>query len=265
VTSRRGETRLSTIFVLPADADLPVELRVSTDWREKGRLLRFAYPLHADSFEYEVPGGWQARPDVGHEVPGLRWVRAVGLEQTVAFVNDAKYSYAARDGVLYLTALRSPVFSHHDPVKLRDDAFLRYMDQGPTSFVLRIRSAPAISRREVHVLADDLTKPPVVTTHVARHGTGAHAGTWLDVEVTGNVAACTLKTAEDGDHVILRALELDGAPGQIGHAGRTATVHPRRIATLRLDESGVTTLNGLESGGKAPSPSIRNHVEISDG
>ncbi len=246
VTSRCGETRLSTIVVVPGDANLPVELRVDVDWREKGRLLRFAYPLAAGSFEYEVPSGWQARPDVGHEVPGLRWVRAVGPDRTVVLANDAKYSYAAKDGVLYLTALRSPVFSHHDPVKLRDEAFLRYMDQGPSSFVLRLRSAPAISRREAHLMADALTKPPVVTTHVARHGTRPHAGAWLEVDPTANVVVTTLKTAEDGDAPILRALELDGTPGRLGHGQSAARLDPRRIATLRVGDDGLRPTNGLE-------------------
>jgi alpha-mannosidase len=262
VTGRCGESRVSTVVVLPGDAVLPVELRVTVDWREKGKLLRFAYPLGSERFEYEVPAGWQARPDVGHEVPGLRWVRAVGPEQTVAMVNDAKYSYAAREGVLDLTALRSPVFSHHDPVALREDAFLRYMDQGVSSFVVRLRSGAEISRREVQVMADELTKPPVVTTHVARHGAGAHVGTWLDLGVGENVVVTTLKTAEDTDDVIVRALELKTAEdtddvivraleldGRAWRVGGVA-LHPRRIATLRLRGDELSATDGLESGGQ---------------
>ena len=247
VTSSRGETRFSTIIVLPNDADLPVELRVTLDWREKGKVFRLAYPLTADTFEYEVPAGWQARPDIGHEVPGLRWVRAVGRAQTVVIANDAKYSYAAKDGVLYITAIRSPVFSHHDPIKLRDDAFLRYMDQGPRSFTLRIHSDAKISRRKAHVMADGLTKPPVVTTHVARHGTGAHAGTWLDIGASDDTVITTVKTAEDTDDVIVRALELDGTPGQLTSGGVVMGVDPRRLATFRLSRRGMSGSDGLES------------------
>ena len=247
VTSRRGETRFATVIVLPHDADLPVELRVTLDWREKGKLFRLAYPLAAETFEYEVPAGWQARPDVGHEVPGLRWVRAVGRDQTVVIANDAKYSYAAKDGVLYITAIRSPVFSHHEPIKLRDDAFLRYMDQGPRSFILRIYGDATVSRRAAYVIADNLTKPPVVTTHVARQGTGDHAGTWLEVDASDDAVITTIKTAEDTDDVIVRVLELDGSLGQLTSVDASTSLAPRRLATFRLRHHAVASSDGLES------------------
>jgi alpha-mannosidase len=120
------------------------------------------------------------------------------------------------------------------------------MDQGVSSFVVRLRSGAEISRREVQVMADELTKPPVVTTHVARHGAGAHVGTWLDLGVGENVVVTTLKTAEDTDDVIVRALELDGRPGQVGGVA----LHPRRIATLRLRGDELLATDGLESGGQ---------------
>ena len=247
VAASRGTTRFSTIIVLPGDADLPVELRVTLDWREKGRLFRLAYPLAADSFEYEVPGGWQARPDVGHEVPGLRWVRATGPDQTVVIANDAKYSYAAKDGTLYITAVRSPVFSHHEPVELRDDAYLRFMDQGPQSFTIRILGEEEISRRQAQTLADALTKPPIVTTHVARNGTADHAGVWLDLSAGETTAITTIKTAEDTDDIIVRAQELDGESGELGHGDNRLPIRARSILSARLSDGTLTETDGLEA------------------
>lgn len=246
VKSLCGESRFTTVIVVPNDADLPVELRVTIDWREKGKLFRLAYPLAAETFEYEVPAGWQARPDVGHEVPGLRWVRAVGPEQTVVIANDAKYSYAAKDGTLFITALRSPVFSHHEPIELRDDAYLRYMDQGPRSFTLRIFGDASVSRREAFGIADALIRPVVVTTHVARHGTGAHAGSWLDVAASEDAVVTTIKTAEDSDDLIVRALELDGETGTLSHGDQRLPLPPRRIVTARLAGDRLSQSDGLE-------------------
>lgn len=246
VAASRGRTRFSTLIVLPADAALPVELRVTLDWQEQGKLFRLVYPLAAEGFEYEVPAGWQARPDVGHEVPALRWVRATGGGRTTVIANDAKYSYAAKDGTLYITAVRSPVFSHHEPIELKDGAYLRYMDQGPRSFTLRIRSGASIRRGEAMAMADALTKPLVVTTHVARHGKAPHTGAWLNVKASGTAAVTTIKTAEDSDDVIVRAIELDGETGSINQGGNSVSIKPRGIASVRLGKGGLSETDGLE-------------------
>lgn len=247
VVAGRGPTTMTTVIVLPNDADLPVELRVTLDWREKARLFRLAYPLAADSFEYEVPAGWQARPDVGREVPGLRWVRAVGPEQTVVVANDAKYSYAAKDGTLYVTVVRSPVFAHHDPVECRDGAHLRYMDQGPQSFTLRLYGDRRISRRQAQTMADNLTKPPIVTTHVARHGTADHAGAWLDLKTSNTAVVTAIKTAEDADDVIVRVSELDGEAALLSYGGVSIPIRRRGIASARLSGGRLTETDGLET------------------
>jgi alpha-mannosidase len=115
----------------------------------------------------------------------------------VVIANDAKYSYAAKDGTLFITAVRSPVFSHHEPIKLREDAYLRYMDQGPRTFTIRVCGDSEVTRRQAHVMSDNLTKPPLVTTHVTRHGTCPHAGTWLGIDADEHTVVSTIKTAED--------------------------------------------------------------------
>ena len=77
VITTASASRFSTIIILPADPDLPVDLRVDLDWHEKHKLLRIAYPLAGSRFEYEIAAGWVERPDDGREVCGQRWVRAV--------------------------------------------------------------------------------------------------------------------------------------------------------------------------------------------
>jgi len=242
----RGATRMSTVIALPSDSDLPVELQVSLDWQEKGRMFRLAYPLGTDRFEYEVPAGWVARPDVGHEVPGLRWVRASASDQTVVIANDAKYSYAAKDGTLYITAVRSPVFSHHEPVILQEDAYLRYMDLGPQNFTIRIFGDTDISRRQAQIMADSLTKRPIVTTHVARNGTHDHTGAWLKLHIDNSAVITSIKTAEETDDVIVRALELDGNSASLDNGAIAITVRPFAIATARLSADKLSGTDGLE-------------------
>ena len=240
-----GASRFATIVVLPQDADLPVDLSVTIDWRERQKLFRIAYPLAGARFEYEIAAGWTERPDDGREVSGQRWVRAVRAGANVTVVNDAKYSYAARDGVLYITALRSPVYSHHDPVKLQEGAVYRYLDQGEHRFTVRIDADGGATRQDAMRLADDLLNPPVSTPQVARGGRAAPLGQWLKA-ATRHGAVTALKLAEESDALILRAIELDGAPDALRVAGAEVAIRPRGIVAAALSAEGMKALDGLE-------------------
>ncbi|MCP8885139.1 hypothetical protein NIM87_16640 [Devosia sp. XJ19-1] len=245
VRASHGASRLVTTIILPVDAALPVELRVALDWREQRKLLRLAYPLGGTGFEYEVAGGWDSRPDTGREVPGQRWVRVSAPGHDVTLVNDAKYSYAALEGTLYITAVRAPIFAHHDPIPAEDGARYRHMDQGEQVFSILLQSGASVSRQDAAALAERLNKPVVTTPHVSRGGTGAHAGSWLAVHAQGGMVT-TLKGAEDGGGLIARAFDLSGDGATIMLAGETAQVAPRSIATLRLADELLVQCDGLE-------------------
>ena len=245
VVTRAGSSRFSTIVVLPADPDLPVDLRVTLDWQEKQKLLRIAYPLAGSRFEYEIAAGWVERPDDGREVSGQRWVRAARRDAIVAIINDAKYSYAASNGTLYVTAVRSPVYAHHEPVVLQPGALYRYQDQGEQAFTIRIAVGPTVTRKEAVRLSSELLCPPVATPHVSRGGRAPHRGQWMNIDgATSSVIA--LKQAEDGQATVVRAIELDGAPDTLIVDGQRLTVEPRGIVTARLADGSITECNGLE-------------------
>jgi alpha-mannosidase len=245
VTASHGASRLVTTIILPVDGAQPVELRVALDWREQRKLLRLAYPLGGKGFEYEVAGGWDSRPDTGREVPGQRWVRVSAEGHEVTVVNDAKYSYAALDGTLYLTAVRAPIFAHHDPIPAETGARYRYMDQGEQVFSILLQSGASVSRQDAAALAERLNKPVVTTPHVSRGGTGAHSGSWLAVTAQGGMVT-TLKGAENGGGLIARVLDLSADGMTITLAGETAEVAPRSIATLRLADNRLVQCDGLE-------------------
>ncbi|MHA6298787.1 glycoside hydrolase family 38 N-terminal domain-containing protein [Devosia sp. CAU 1758] len=252
-TAVHGLSMFTTLIVLPTDPALPVELRVTLDWREQRKLLRLAYPLGGKRFEYEVPGGWESRPDTGREVPGQRWVRVAAKGHDVAVINDAKYSYAADDGTLYITAVRAPIFAHHDPIPAEDGARYRYMDQGEQSFTILLHAAPEVSRLDAATLAERLNKPVVTTPHVSRGGAGDHNGQWLRVESKGGMVTA-LKGAEDSDGLIMRALDLSGVLATVGIGRDHIELAPREISTLRLRKDGLYSCDGLE---RQPSPNNR--------
>jgi alpha-mannosidase len=195
--------------------------------------------------ECEVPGGWQERRMDGAEVPALRWIRTTGGGRETALVNDAKYSFAGRDGTVYVTAVRSPAFAHHDPIPIEEGARYRFMDQGEQAFTFVIATGAQVSRKQAVTLAETLNKPPVVTPHVARGGTGAPRGQWLTVAAEG-AHVSTLKGAEDGYGAVLRLCELGGTGSEAVIDGLPVALSPRRLSTLGLTNGGIVPLDGLE-------------------
>jgi alpha-mannosidase len=160
-------------------------------------------------------------------------------------VNDAKYSYAAQDGTLFITAVRSPVFAHHDPITLQSDARYRWMDQGEQRFTIHIHAGSDLSRRDAHRLADALLRPPLVTPHVSRGGDRPWCGQFLCAR-SATSSLTLAKLAEDSDALVLRGVELEGHTDQL-RVGRAAIdIPPRGIVTALVRPNEVVATDGLE-------------------
>ncbi len=251
VRARIGGSLIVSTYSLYDDPMLPLEIRVQIDWHEKNRLLRLRYPVSfsAPTFRYEVPAGSMERPADGREWPGQRWVLLSDQSgYGLALANDAKYSYAALDNALYITALRSPVYAHHEPYVLQPENEYLYTDQGEQEFTLRLRAGSEINATAAHRLADDLLRPPVATPHVSRSGRGPYQASLLPL-ITDSSLVTWLKGAEDGKGIVIRLLEVEGrsdtvvlAPENQRHA-----LGPYDIITLRNDGTkGWRETNGLE-------------------
>ena len=251
VIARAGASTVTSTYLLYDDPRLPLEIRVTVDWHGRHQLLRLCYPtaLPEPVFRYEVPYGSTEREANGREYPGQRWALVAGNDgYGIALANDAKYSYAAAGGALYITALRSPIYAHHDPMKLDPAGEYPFVDQGEQSFNIKILAGPAIGASAAHSLADDLLRRPVATPHVARGGTGAQCAGLLELQ-TGSSSAVWLKTAEDGESPILRLLELEGTADTVTLAPSAEQhgVPAYGLVTLRRDTQGHWhPVNGLE-------------------
>ena len=101
--------------------DDAVEWRVLLDWREPARMLklRVPTPLRDGVTTYEVSYAALVRPQDGAEEPGQHWldVTAVDGSAGLAVLNDGKYGFDVVDGSIGVTAVRSPIYAHHDPAE----------------------------------------------------------------------------------------------------------------------------------------------------
>ncbi|GAA4424594.1 alpha-mannosidase [Georgenia halophila] len=127
-----------------------LEVRVTLDWRERSHLLKMRFPtaLEQPTATYEVPFGSIERPVDGAEEPAQSWVDLTGTlpgrdadaTAGLAVVTETKHGYDVspadeRSGAsIGVTAVRSPVYSWHDPRLLDPDGIYAYQDQGIQSF-----------------------------------------------------------------------------------------------------------------------------------
>jgi alpha-mannosidase len=218
VETEIGRSELVEDYVLSA-GDRAVEVRVLLDWREKARLLKLRYPTRLTDTRavYEIPYGTIERPANGEEEPGQRWVEVNGRLQDadgmygLAVLNDAKYGFDVHEGDVAVTAVRSPIYAHHDPTVPRAEIRYGFQDQGFQRFTLALlphRGAPAdagVTRR-----AYELNQRATVLLE------SHHAGTLPQVASHGSVegdavALGALKLAEDGSgDVVVRAVDVSG-------------------------------------------------------
>ena len=246
VESRYGESELVEDFVVSA-ASPTIEIRVILDWREHAKLLklRFRTQLRDTVAAYEIPYGVVDRPPNGEEEPGQRWVDASGeLDGSGRFglsvLNDAKYGFDVIDGDVGVTAVRSPIYAHHEPATPRTDTRYAYQDQGIQRFTLGLLPhrggwADAGVAREALVI----NQRPIVLLESFHDGPLPQTGSFVAIEPEAVVAGA-IKLAEDGDDLVVRAVETAGraAPARIVLPawGREVTfdIAPFEIRTFRI-------------------------------
>jgi alpha-mannosidase len=201
----RGSRIVQTYKLLSSSRRLDIETRA--EWHERQVLLRALFPLAVRSHEatFETMYGAVKRPthrntswdEVRFEVCAHRFADLSEPGYGVALLNDGKYGYSARDNVLGVSLLRSPLYP--DPLA----------DEGEHHFTYSLFPHPggwtgAGVAREAFALNSPLVA--VEGDGVPEFGLVAARGVEL--------ALGSLKRAEDGRGVILRLYEPHGARGE---------------------------------------------------
>ncbi|GGK75017.1 alpha-mannosidase [Mangrovihabitans endophyticus] len=222
-----GRSRVVEEFLLGHRADA-VEVRVTIDWREEAHLLKLCFPtaLADPVARYEVPFGSIERPVDGRENPGQSWVdltgTVAGRPAGLTVVNNAKHGYDTSPGTpgaegpsIGITAVRSPVYSWHDPRRLDPDGFYSYQDQGIQSFrYLMVPHAGDWRQADPHRRAAELGAPVRAMLESFHPGALPARQSYLD-DGGGPVTVTAVKGHEDGGDspdLVVRAAETTGRP-----------------------------------------------------
>lgn len=239
VVSRYNDSTLTQYFSLTSGSE-KLEVKAYADWHEKYKMLKLAWPMAVENPKayYEIPFGVIERPADGEEEPGLMWTAVKGSNGGFALVNNNTYSSSVKDGTIYQTVLRSPIYGDHGGPRTEESEFT---SQGRFDFAYTLMPAGdswSNVTREGKMLNKPLTNI-IETWHGGKLSDAPYAGLVID---RTNVMLSALKYSEDGTGLIVRVYETAGeeceftASGDVLPMELKAKITPWSVQTYYLAE-----------------------------
>lgn len=217
--TRYGDSEAVTEYTLYREIDhINCDLRLN--WHQRYQMLKLSFEtlIQHGLSTYDVPYGYQERTPNGGEEPGQQWFDLTGdisgIPYGLAILNDCKYGFDVRDGVMRISLLRSPAYAHHDNGRFDSSACWPIMDQGEQR--IRLSLIPhAGDWREAGVVkrAWELNAPPMVHPESSHPGGHALQAGLLGTEAH-NVLLSVIKCSEDGEDIVIRGYETAGRPAK---------------------------------------------------
>jgi alpha-mannosidase len=254
----RGWGSSTLVEELILDHDSPVlRVNVTLDWREHAHLLKLRFPTNIEGARptYDIPFGFLERPLDGAEEPAQSWVDLTGSSNgsaaglTVITTNKHGFDVSpGREPSVGVTAVRSPVYSWHDPRLLDPEGIYSYQDQGTQRFSYELVPHTGDWRIADPARRSALLGSPVRAMLESSHGGNLPAMHSFASDTAGAVMVTALKGSEDAvdasgtgsADLIVRAVETRGeqAEGRIELpvVGRVveASFGPSQIRTFRV-------------------------------
>jgi len=185
-----------------------IDIHTNVDWKKPSPgnnqcpMLKeaFATGMKSGKATFEVPFGGIERLTNGSEVPGQKWIDLSLPNYGVSLLNDCKYGFSVKDGVMHVTLIRS---THNpDPTP----------EEGPHEWTLSIYPHKGDWRAAGTVRKGYELNEPLIARVAAPHpGSLSSAQSFLSISKP-NIIATAFKKAEDDNSYILRFYETNGSP-----------------------------------------------------
>ncbi|MBV5313092.1 MAG: alpha-mannosidase [Prolixibacteraceae bacterium] len=251
VVASYGDSKLTIDWTLYAGSK-NLEAKVTLDWHEHLKMLKFSFPVNVESpvATYETPYGHIVREANGNEDPGQRWIDVTGKRSGSNFgltvMNDAKYGYNILGNDMRISVARAAVFAHHNPKVLDLKNEYMWMDQGIQTFrMLLVPHQESWQESNIIRLAEEFSAPPLSIYQGIHGGSLPKSDSLLSID-SPNVVVSAIKNAETGDDLIIRCVESAGKAASVtidlGFSDRkwSGSFTPCEIKTLRVNKkSGV--------------------------
>ncbi len=181
------------------------------DWHEKRQLLKIFFPLNFeyDNAQFDIQFGNLTRSmkpsnsfeEAKFEVCCQKWVDMSNDKLGLAVLNDCKYGYGIKDGVLSLTVLKSESYPYEDAsMEVTTFTYSLYPHKYNYQRSKVIEEAYAVNRPllYIHIDKNSLTKPTLESQK-----------SFFELEGDG-VYLETIKKAEEGEGFVCRLYEGHG-------------------------------------------------------
>lgn len=225
-----GASRLDLSFSLYRRR-AAVDVSARLFWNERSARLKMVLPVNATGAEYEVPGGTVRRGELG-EVPGGRWVRALGVP--FGFASNALYCFDLTNGALRATLVRATRYANDVETGPKEELWRPATDVGEHRFNFVLTPGG----KALPLIASELEMPPLIVTSAAHSGELPRVGS-LATLVSEGFKLLAIRSAGKGKGWTLRLQETAGKGGRpvVKWLGRKVIldhVGKHQIATRRI-------------------------------
>jgi alpha-mannosidase len=259
VRSSYGSSTLTIDWLLYANART-VEARVSLDWHEHQKMLKFSFPVAVTQPQatYEIAFGNIGRQTNADENPGQRWIDVSGYDdghyRGLAVINDAKYGYSVNGSDMRISIARGAAYANHQPQVVDPQSEPIWQDQGIQNFrVMLVPHAGAWHDVPLPRLTEEFMSPEPIIFQGIHPGARPQSASFLSLDQP-NIIVAAIKRSEEGDDQIVRCVEVNGISGpaslNLTFANKiwTGNFHAYEIKTLRIDvrTHEIKEVNALE-------------------
>ena len=242
---RYGESVLKRYYSLYSDSDkLTVRTVLDLDEQYKSVKLSFKADISNDTVTYSMPYGFIEKPANGQEEPSHAWCDICeDSGKGLALLNTSKYSFCSIGNDLRMMIARSCAYLDHYGQHSRDSE-MEFLDKGEQEFTYEIVPHTEKINGKLFRMSELLNNP--LQTHQETHHDGELPQTLSALSTDNkNIVVTAIKSAEDGNGMIMRIIETDGKPTKatidfsaLG-AKFTAEWKPQEIKTFRITADGV--------------------------
>ena len=182
---------------------------IEADWHELGSKeftpqLNFYVPFSfsASKYRYDIPFSTIDRLPIHNDAPGNSFIMAVPDDEEqnpLILITDSKYGFRGVDNSLAVSLIRSST----DPDPSPEDGMHRIR--------LGVAIADSLCNKDVFKATSAFIHPICFVSGMAHSGTLPKEACFLTLE--GDVKCSCVKTAEDGDGLIVRLYDVGGKGG----------------------------------------------------
>ena len=239
-----GNSVLKRYYSLYAGSEkLTVRTVLDFDEQYKSVKLSFCADVNNDTVTYSMPYGFITKPANGQEEPCHAWCDiAEDGGKGLALLNTSKYSFCAKGNDLRMMIARGCAYLDHFGQHSRDSE-MEFLDKGQQEFTYEIVPHTEKMNSALFRMSEVLNNP--LQTHQETHHDGTlpqiNSALCIDKE---NIVVTAVKSAEDGNGIIVRAVETDGVKTEavIDFSAMNVKIasewNPQEIKTFRISADG---------------------------